>query len=133
MSNEAIATAGSHQSSFGGGYYSDGFLVKFNSNGVRQWGTYYGGSGSEYYYFSVAIDGSGYVYLAGSTGSSDSIATAGSHQCSYGGGSVYGCDAFLVKFSSENSYVFEEEIVNDYFQLNISHPFNNILNVKIVS
>src|SRR5690606_20259205 len=44
-----IATTGSHQSTFGGS--SDAFLVKFNTDGIRQWATYYGGSGSEVSYF----------------------------------------------------------------------------------
>ncbi len=127
-SSNAIATAGSHQSSNGGGYYiSDAFLVKFNSNGVREWGTYYGGSDYDMGN-SVATDGSGNVYLAGETYSSDSIPTAGSHQSSFGGW----IDAFLVKFKSENSYVFEEEIVNDYFSIEyFPNPFNSILNVKL--
>jgi hypothetical protein len=92
----AIATLGSHQSTFGGGDY-DAFLVKFNSSGVRQWSTYYGGSGEDDSY-SCATDASGNVYMTGETSSSVSaIATVGSHQSSYGGGSK---DAFLVKFNS---------------------------------
>ncbi len=91
-SSTAIATAGSHQSIFQG--ISDAFLVKFNSNGVRQWATYYGGStgdnGNSCY-----VDGSQDVLLAGSTGSNSMIATPGSHQFSIGGSS----DGFLVKFN----------------------------------
>ncbi len=127
-SRDSIATAGSHQSSIGS-VLLDAFLVKFNSNGVRQWGTYYGGWGEDYGK-SVATGGSGYVYLAGYTMSGNAIATAGSHQNSLGGKSD--SDAFLVKFESENSYVFEEEIVNDYFSIEyFPNPFNNLLNVKL--
>jgi hypothetical protein len=91
----AIATLGSHQTASGGNF--DAFLVKFNSSGVRQWGTYYGGSDNDYG-SSCATDATGNVYLAGSTdGSATSIATIGSHQSSYGGGAN---DAFLVKFNS---------------------------------
>ncbi len=36
-SDNAIATPGAHQATFGGD--RDAFLVKFNSSGVRQWGT----------------------------------------------------------------------------------------------
>ena len=91
----SIASWGSHQSVYGGGN-GDAFLVKFNSAGIRQWGTYYGGSGNENAY-SIATDASGNVYMAGQTGSSLSIATLGSYQSSFGGGTI---DAFLVKFNS---------------------------------
>ena len=44
----------------------DAFLVKFNSSGVRQWGTYYGGTGNDMAY-SCATDASGNIYLSGYT------------------------------------------------------------------
>ncbi len=92
-----IATTGSHQQYFGGGSL-DAYLVKFNSSGVRQWGTYYGGYNYDYGY-SCATDASGNVYLSGNTngGSGTLIATPGSFQSSFVGGST---DAFLAKFNS---------------------------------
>ena len=95
-SGTSIATSGSHQSTFGGGY-CDAFLVKFSSAGIRQWGTYYGGDGCASAW-SCATDASGNVYMAGATDttSGTSIATMGSHQSAYGGNG----DAFLVKFNS---------------------------------
>ena len=102
-SSSGIAFGG-HQNIYGGGINvlnggGDAFLVKFNSAGVRQWGTYYGGSGDERGN-SICTDASGNVYLAGSTSSSSGIAFGG-HQNSYGGGAIglWG-DAFLVKFNS---------------------------------
>ena len=92
-----IATLGSHQVNFAGGF--DAFLVKFNSAGIRQWGTYYGGSGLDYGY-SSATDATSNIFMVGSTTSSSSIATMGSHQPSYGGGALAYGDAFLVKFNS---------------------------------
>lgn len=89
----AIATAGSHQSAHGGGTY-DAFLVRFNGNGVRQWGTYYGGSGEDYGY-SCSTDQPGNIYFSGYTTSSSAISTSGSHDNSYASGK----DAFLVKFN----------------------------------
>ena len=93
-STSAISTTGSHQSSYGGS--TDGFLVKFNTSGVRQWGTYYGGSNWDWC-SSLDFDASGNIYVAGTTRSSNNIATAGSHQSTYGGDYS---DAFLAKFNS---------------------------------
>ena len=92
-----IATFGSHQFTYGGGVY-DAYLVKFNAAGVRQWATYYGGTGDETGY-SCAVDGVGNVFMAGNTGTSsvNAISTAAGHQTLYAGGNS---DAFLVKFNS---------------------------------
>ena len=89
--SSGMTTIGAHQSAYGGGY-SDGFLVKFDSNGLRQWGTYYGGSLLDVS-FSCATDASGNVYMSGNTQSSAGIATSGAHQTTVN-------DAFLVSFNS---------------------------------
>lgn len=93
-STEAISTLGAHQSSNGG--VRDGFLAKFNTGGLRQWATYYGGSETDYAN-SCAVDGSSNVYLAGYTYSTSAISTAGSQQSTFGGGGA--TDAFLAKFT----------------------------------
>jgi hypothetical protein len=90
-SNTVIATPGSQQPVYGGSNY-DAFLVKFNAAGVRQWGTYYGGTGIDNGN-SCAVDKFGYVYLAGTTGSGTAISTPGTQQPICAGG-----DAFLAKF-----------------------------------
>ncbi|MFO0436750.1 MAG: SBBP repeat-containing protein, partial [Sphingobacteriaceae bacterium] len=94
VSNTNIATAGAHQTTFGGIF--DAYVVKFNSAGVRQWGTYYGGSGDDGGFF-CTTDVSGNVYVSGETDSNTNIATAGAHQTAFGGGNY---DAYLVKFNS---------------------------------
>ena len=94
-SSSDIAMEG-HQLTFSGN--SDAFLVKFTSDGVRLWSTYYGGPGSEIIHISSATDGEGNIYLAGKTSSETDIAYQG-HQNTYGGGGAYG-DAFLAKFDS---------------------------------
>ncbi|MBL7920135.1 MAG: SBBP repeat-containing protein [Bacteroidia bacterium] len=95
--SNVISTSGSHQAAFGG-FAEDAFLVKFNSSGVRQWATYYGGTGNETGY-SCAADAGLNVYLTGKTESTNgtSIATAASHQATHGGGLT---DAFIVKFDN---------------------------------
>ena len=92
-SSDSIATSGSHQSTFGGGW--DAFIVKFNLNGVRQWSTYYGGSGDEFGN-AIACDNDGNVFTTGSTTSTSMIASLNAHQITNGGG----YDVFVVKFNS---------------------------------
>ena len=90
-SSSGIASGG-FQNTYGGN--ADAFLVKFSASGQRLWATYYGGnnggSGS-----AVATDKDGNVYLAGTTGSTNGIASSGFQNTL---GANY--DAFLVKFSS---------------------------------
>jgi hypothetical protein len=92
-STNNIASSGGYQTTNGGGVY-DSFLAKFDNNGFRHWGTFYGGSGFEYANFCVA-DTSYNVYIGGTTASSAAIGSSGSHQSSYGGG---GMDAYMAKF-----------------------------------
>lgn len=74
---------------------TDAFLVKFNTAGVRQWGTFYGGEELDYGYC-CATDSMGNVYLCGSTRSTTGIYYGGLLNV-YGGGNN---DGFLVKFDS---------------------------------
>ncbi|MCC6373112.1 MAG: gliding motility-associated C-terminal domain-containing protein [Bacteroidia bacterium] len=90
-----IATSGAQQSAYGGGF-KDAFLVKFDASGVRQWGTYYGGSDIDFGTSCVA--NSTHVYMAGTTASTNNISSGG-YQNSYGG-NLY--DAYLVKFNVSN-------------------------------
>ncbi|MDI1353776.1 MAG: T9SS type A sorting domain-containing protein [bacterium] len=99
-SGTIIATASSHQPTCASTFGSDAFLAKFNTNGVRQWATWYGGTGSETDGH-CATDGSNNVYLTAVTASNSTTqtfaGTPGSYQYNYGGGQR---DAFLVKFNS---------------------------------
>lgn len=92
-STSGMATTGTHQTTFAGNY--DAFLAKFNSSGVLQWGTYYGGADYEDCY-QVEVDGNGNSYITGSTESSTGIASSGAYQTTFGG--TY--DAYLAKFNS---------------------------------
>ncbi|MCC5918843.1 MAG: SBBP repeat-containing protein [Cryomorphaceae bacterium] len=92
-----ISTSGAHQTNYGGGT-RDGFLVKFDSTGVRLWGTYYGGAGNDFIN-SGTIDVFGHVFITGYSNSPSNIATIGAHQSTIGGGN----DAFLVMFSASGT------------------------------
>jgi hypothetical protein len=94
LSSSSIASSGAFQTTYGNS--SDAFVAKFNSMGVRQWGTYYGGTGTEQG-FGITSDLNGNCIIIGYTNSTSGITTTGAHQTSYGGGST---DAFVAKFNS---------------------------------
>jgi len=99
MSTTGIATAGAHQTTFGGGSnYGDGFIAKFSSSGVRQWGTYFGGSQDDQA-FSITVDMNNSIYFTGYALSTSAIATSGTYQTTYSGLG----DAFIAKFNSLGS------------------------------
>ena len=98
-STSGIATSGAYQTSIGStGGNPDAFIAKFNASGVRQWATYYGGSGDDAGY-SIAVDGGGNIVVTGLTSSTSGIATSGAYQTSTGGSN----DAFIAKFNASGA------------------------------
>ena len=91
--SDGVIASGGHQNSRGG--VNDAFLVKFNSAGIRQWGTYYGSITNDEGH-NVSTDLFGNVILYGQTTNSSGIASGG-HQNIYAGGLH---DCFLVKFNA---------------------------------
>ena len=88
-------TTGAYDQSYNGGY--DILVTKLNSNGASlAWSTFIGGSNTEYGN-SLALDGSGNVYVAGETFSTDYPTTAGAYDQSHNGGS----DIFVSKLTSD--------------------------------
>jgi hypothetical protein len=61
--NDGSSSPGSYQPLFGGGTFET-LIVKFNSNGARQWGTYLGGMSDEYV-FSLCSDANNNIYVYG--------------------------------------------------------------------
>lgn len=118
VSLNGISTPGAFQSAFGGGTgWGDGFIAKFNALGVRQWGTYFGGSGDDYIYNAV-VNSAGDLIIGGTTYSQNSssvIATPGSYQPLFGGGAS---DAFILKMNPNGSRIwstfFGGPAVEDY-------------------
>ncbi len=87
-----IATAGAAQPTLAGSW--DWYLNQFDTMGVRQWGTYVGGSGNEFYGSSC---NDGYTaYVSGWTNSVNGIATPFAYQTTMSGPQ----DAALTKFFS---------------------------------
>jgi hypothetical protein len=92
VSNNFPGSAGKYQSVNGGG--TDAFVTKISAAGALLWSTYLGGSGIDIAN-ALAVDGSGIVYLTGSTTSSN-FPTAGPYQAALAGGT----DAFVAAISA---------------------------------
>jgi len=93
-----IAGGSAHQNTIGGGA-SDGFFMKFNGNGVKQFGSYYGGYNMDVTK-AIATDPSGAFYIGGQTLSPTDIATTGSAQPNYSGAAPpQVTDGFIVQFN----------------------------------
>ena len=87
-----IASAGAYQATIGSP--TDGFLAKFNEDGQRIWGTYYGGGGGDAVW-GLSVDQSGNIILVGLTSSESGMASPGAFQTMMRGLA----DAFVAKFN----------------------------------
>jgi hypothetical protein len=85
--------ANAFQGTFGG--VQDAFVTKLNPTGsALVYSTYFGGTGGEIA-FGMAVDASGSVHLAGTTGSFNTLPTANAIQCTRNAGQ----DLFITKFN----------------------------------
>ena len=96
-SSTNIATSGVYQQKFAMGTVigSDAMVIKFNTEGRKIWGTYYGGHESDVIHH-ITNDPIGSIYISGTTSSDSSIATSSAHQKTFGGKT----DLFLAKLDS---------------------------------
>jgi len=76
----------------------DGFVVKLTESGNHIWSSYIGGSWNDWAY-SVAVDGSGSVYITGTTNSIGWV--SGGWKSNYGGN----VDGFLVKLTAAGGHI----------------------------
>lgn len=100
-SHDNIATNNTHQTTHAPGYLDeDGFIVKFNPDGVRIWGTYYGGDQGDQIN-SCSISDDGFLYVTGTTGSNQGIATPNSYNPAFQG---YG-SGMMAKFDLDGNRI----------------------------
>lgn len=130
-STDNITSAGAYQTNLNLGantVYTDNYIAKFDSTGVRLWGTYYGGAAMD---FAGGIDIDKYdnIYLTGATYSPTAIATPNAHK-TIGTFTVFDKEDFLCKFSLSGNLIWgsyfggtENEDAGD---IEIDHS-NNIL------
>jgi hypothetical protein len=104
-----IATTGAYQSTIPaptpGTNDWQGFLVKFDNTGAREWATYYGGNSTNFYTLTqiskLVCDNAGNVYAVGATNSTNNIATSGSYQPTIGTMD----NIFMVKFDASGTRI----------------------------
>lgn len=94
-----ISTPDAHQPNYAGGY-RDGFIVKFDPNGTRLWGTYFGGNDWDEIH-DCKTDLSNRVVIVGLTKSVSGISTSGSFQPNFSGDDDF-TDAFVAVLSGNN-------------------------------
>lgn len=104
--------------------YISTFLIKYNQNDVKEWGTYYTGNKATQLGM-VTKDYEDYIYLTGmSSGNTTGIATPGTFQQSPGGGN----DMFIAKFkdcTSSSSLSSNSPVcINSTIQLNATGGTN---------
>lgn len=96
----------------------DCFLAKFDENGNRVWGTYYGGNGNDWLH-DIGLDHDDNIIIGGATASTQSFASEDAWQ---NVSIMLGLPMFLAKFNSENgeriwgTYFYEEDystLLND--------------------
>lgn len=109
-----IATENSFQPSKN--YFSCPALIKFNTNGVKQWGTYYGLDPLDNFLatqIGVSVDETGNPYLFGTTNFQNNISTPTTFQDTIED-TYFNYDAFVAKFSPSG-----ERIWGTYFGGNL--------------
>jgi hypothetical protein len=97
FSSSGIATANAPQTSKGGS--QDAFLAAFTNAGALSWATYLGGSSGESGK-AVCFSPNGNIVVGGWTSSSSGVATTGSHQSTYGGGTQ---DGFIASYTGDTA------------------------------
>ena len=96
VAGNTLSTSDAYKKGNAGG--GDGLLLQFTEAGLRKYGTYYGGSGSDAIN-AIKVEDDGTVWLSGTTNSSSNIASQNGFKTFSSGGT----DLFLVKFDKNNS------------------------------
>ena len=94
-SSDTISSNNAFQKYYGGGNY-DCFVAKFSASGVKNYGSYIGGSNDEYAW-KIIIDSVNNLWILGQTNSSTVFATSNSFQSKLNGSN----DGFIYRISTD--------------------------------
>jgi PKD repeat protein len=85
--------------------FSDAFIVKFNNKGLRQWATYYGGSGADGG-SGICVDQANNILVAGYATSTDFplVNPGGAFVQAGFGGAGFPYDAFIIKLNTATGF-----------------------------
>ncbi|KAA5534724.1 T9SS type A sorting domain-containing protein [Taibaiella lutea] len=100
---------------------ADAYLVKFNTNGQRIWGTYYGGTSSDAG-LCIGILPNNDVILGGTTSSSDQIATPGTHQTFSGPANCVQPKNFIARFTGNGQRIWGTYYCDTTTFVSNNHP-----------
>jgi gliding motility-associated-like protein len=128
-SNSSFATAGAHQTYIPTSQYlcTNGIIVKFDPNGTRLWGTYYGGINYNDIR-GIKADSQNNIVIAGQTQSPTNISTVGSHQQNNQGGT----DAYIVKFNELGVRIWGTYLGGNNDDFAFGLDIDNLNNIYIV-
>ena len=128
-SNSSFATIGAHQSSIPTSQYlcTNGIIVKFDTNGTRLWGTYYGGINYNDIR-GIKADSQNNIVITGQTQSPINISTVGSHQENYQANR----DAYIVKFNESGMRIWGTYFGGNNDDFAFGLDIDNLNNIYIV-
>ena len=118
FSTNNISTSNSFQSTIGSALLPDGFIVKFDENGVRQWGTYYGGTNADA--FAGISFHQNFLYLVGNTGSNNNIATPNVYNSNF-----TNPDMMIVKFDLNGNRIWGTYLGGNNIERNLKSILKN--------
>ena len=120
-----ITTPGSHKEFQSNNYTSadDGFILKFNSNGMRIWGTLFGGESRDHIK-TITLDNQENLIIAGETHSNSEISTPNSFQTTRN--NQYGPVGFFSKFSSAGNQLYGSYFPREIYESTIDNSGNLI-------
>jgi gliding motility-associated-like protein len=128
-SNSSFATIGAHQNSIPTSQYlsTNGIIVKFDTNGTRLWGTYYGGINYNDIR-GIKADSQNNIVITGQTQSPINISTVGSHQENYQANR----DAYIVKFNEAGMRIWGTYFGGNNDDFAFGLDIDNLDNIYIV-